>query len=369
MSDNQPPIAHLVNRRTQREQQRVLRANSWALATLHSLHRRSTIVLPRRNVLVNNPAAIRAVLAASNWDRAATGGVGALLEQHLPGAAVFNQPANSTRTVRNQGRAYLNTIISNTYSPAEKIHNQLADGTPLDLAPETLSVAGSLAAAILGLSLPAGQLENFGRTLDATVAVHLKKLLPQTPGIRSAIRTANRFSLSPVELINLATNPNGLFAHLTYHNVPHEQALGATIAFALAAVPTTYASTTRIAHIVARSHLYPHLTADPQLLTTLIHHVAPTSILPRTTKTPTQVHDRTVNEGTRLVLAVMNAPAEEHLAFGHGPTRCIGEHVATRTIHALITPVLSHSPHIVSWHPAHTSALPALDRIQLQATS
>ena len=404
---------------------KVVKAYSWLLWLTVKLKKFPIIKIKPHQYLVNDSEMIKTVLEKGNIDRAQSS-VGKILQEHKIEAALFNQQKGEAKSVRAEIRTYLKLVQlgvgSEGLGSAQFLHNfPIWSDEVIDVVSLAKQLAGFTALKILhpnidehfnihntfcikthnnstiatkrtsaernGENVNTGIYECFAEKIDTTVAQEIRSLLPRVPFLSKFAGKNVREVLTEKEIITLVNPDSGLCHHLIQQGVPLGEAFGAVVSTLLASVPTTIASITRSAHMYDALHSSVKTTPPDKNLTRLIiNTIAPTSVLPRTLKTELNLNSSTVHHNTHkrdrwkffptkstfgfpqdaeLFLAVLNANPTANLAFGYGPTRCVGEEVATHHIMTFLQLLHAHGYVIDKIEPAKFTALPSFQTLTM----
>jgi cytochrome P450 len=346
-----------------RDRRVYLRSHPVLFALLAATRRRGARRLGG-TILVHEREAYVEVLTRIPLDRTAAGTTGGVAGLLTDGDVLFDQQGDEHRRSRrglgdSLGSAGIERIRPVWRSVLGRRLAPLATGEPVDLVPLAVELAGSTAAALLGLDVDPIELATAARHAAATTA---RAHLPG-PRRRGAAREAEQAAARLTALIAPGTP------------------LAAIIA--VAAITTTVAALPRAAAWTADENLWAY--ADrPALTDELLRVTAPTPLLPRVAAAPGSAGGCPVHAGDRLLLIARHAvdahrrgpdpldPAPApvaQLVFGTGPHACPGARLARTQLADLLTALAPHRPRVVRARADRHAALPSWRSLVIEATA
>jgi cytochrome P450 len=341
------------------------------LFALLAATRRRPVLRLGGTLLVNDRDAYAAALTRIALDRTAEGTTGGAAGRLAGADVLFDQHGDEHRQARRTmaetlgaaGVARLRPVWTDVLDRGLK---PLADGEIVDLVPVVTELAGTTAAALLGLEVDGPALAVAAREAAATAArAHL-------PGPRRR-RSGDRAREATDRLSALVAPAGGPDA-------------GLAVMLTVAAVNTTVAALPRAAAWAADADLWEY-AGGPALASELLRVTAPTPLLPRVAAAPGRLPTPTggcpVRAGDRMLLIARHAvdahhldpdpgaPAPAHIAqliFGAGPHACPGARLARTQLTDLLQALAPLRPEVVRARADRRAALPGWRSLTVRAT-
>ncbi|GAA3917122.1 cytochrome P450 [Actinoplanes auranticolor] len=322
-------------------------------------------------LLINDAEAYTAGLTRIPLDRTAEGTTGGAAGRLTGGDLLFDQHGDDHRRARRGtadalGAAGVQRLRPIWTEVLDRGLKPLADGETVDLVPVVTELAGTTAAALLGLEIDGPALAAAAREAAATAA---RSHLPG-PGRRRALTRAR----AATDRLSALVAPEG------------GPETGLAVMLAVAAVNTTVAALPRAAAWAADADLWGY-AGSPALATELLRVTAPTPLLPRVAaepgRLPTAAGGCPVHAGDRMLLIARHAvgahhldpdpgaPAPAHIAqlvFGVGPHACPGARLARAQLGDLLQALAPLRPVVVRARPDRRAALPGWGSLTVRAT-
>ncbi|MFI7544135.1 cytochrome P450 [Actinoplanes sp. NPDC049599] len=353
-----------------RDRRVYLRSHPLLFALLAASRRRPVLRLGG-TLLVNDAEAYTAGLTRIPLDRTAEGTTGGAAGALVGGDLLFDQHGEEHRRTRRDtadslGAAGVARLRPSWTEVLDRGLKPLADGETVDLVPVVTELAGTTAAALLGLELDGPALAAAAREAAATAArAHL-------PGPRR--RRATDLAREATDRLSALVAPAG------------GPDAGLAVMLTVAAVNTTVAALPRAAAWAADADLWGY-AGSPALATELLRVTAPTPLLPRVAaapgRLPTPSGGCPVRAGDRLLLIARHAvgahhldpdpgaPAPAHIAqlvFGTGQHACPGARLARTQLTDLLQALAPLRPVVVRARADRHAALPGWRSLTVRAT-
>lgn len=348
-------------RRARRRDRRVYLESHPLLLVLLALARRSPVLSLGRVTVVTGTAAYREALTRLPLDRTAPGTTGGAAVRTLDGEGLlFDQDGVGHRSTRRDVARWFDAEsverLRPTWAPlVAEAADRLGAGGTVDVVDLACRMAGSTAAAMLGLDADGRALADAARAVaSGAVAEHL-------PSCR---RPAHRDDLA--ELLGPA-------------------ATGLVQMVALAAVNTTVAAFPRCVAWAADAELWDDALDDVRravLVAELLRVTAASPVLPRVAASDGVVGGCPVRAGDRLVLVARDAAhaserdpsvddpapaAVSQLVFGAGSHACPGAGLARVQLDDLLAALAPHRPFVVRAVVDRRAALPSWGELVVRA--
>ena len=353
-----------------RDRRVYLGSHPFLFALLAAARRRPVLRLGG-TLLVNDAAAYTAALTRISLDRTAEGTTGGAAGRLTGGDLLFDQHGDAHRQARRGTAEALGAAGVDRLRPIwtevlDRGFKPLADGSAVDLVPVVTELAGTTAAALLGVDVDGLALAAAARDAAATAArSHL-------PGLRRR-RATDRAREATDRLSALVAPAGGAEA-------------GLAVMLAVAAVNTTVAALPRAAAWAADADLWGY-AHSPALVTELLRVTAATPLLPRVAAAPgflpTPSGGCPVRGGDRMLLIARHAAgahhrdpdpehpapaAVAHLVFGTGPHACPGARLARTQLTDLVQALAPLRPVVVRARADRHAALPGWRSLTVRAT-
>jgi cytochrome P450 len=353
-----------------RDRRVYLGSHPFLFALLAAARRRPVLRLGG-TLLVNDPEAYVAALTRIPLDRTAEGTTGGAAGRLVGGDLLFDQHGADHRRTRRTTADGLSTAGVARLRPVwtevlDRGLKPLADGATVDLVPVVTELAGTTAAALLGLEVDGLALAAAAREAAATAArSHL-------PGPRR--RNAEDRAREATDRLSALVAPGG------------GPDAGLAVMLTVAAVNTTVAALPRAAAWAADAGLWGYADS-PALVTELLRVTAPTPLLPRVAaapgRLPTSGGGCPVRAGDRLLLIARHAAGAHHLdpdpgapvpaqtaqlVFGAGPHACPGAGLARAQLADLLGALAPRRPVVVRARADRRAALPGWRSLTVRAT-
>jgi cytochrome P450 len=350
---------------------RVYLASHPFLFTLLAIGRRWPVLRLGGTLLVNDAGAYAAALTRIPLDRTAEGTTGGAAGRLTGGDLLFDQQGDEHRQARRNtadalgaaGVARLRPIWTEVLDRGLK---PLADGATVDLVPVVAELAGTTAAALLGLTVDGPALAASAR---AAAAAATRSHLPG-PGRRRAGDRARDATDRLSALVAPAGGPDA----------------GLAVMLAVAAINTSVAALPRAAAWAADADLWGY-AESPALASELLRVTAATPLLPRVAAAaghlPTSNGGCPVRAGDRMLLIARHAVDAHHLdpnpgapapaqiaqlVFGTGPHACPGARLARAQLADLLLALAPLRPVVVRARADRRAALPGWRSLTVRAT-
>ncbi|MFI5839142.1 cytochrome P450 [Catenuloplanes sp. NPDC051500] len=401
-----------------RDRRVYLRGHPLLFALLAAVRRRPVTRLGS-TLLVNGTDEFIEAMTRLPLDRRADGTTGAIARNLADADLLFDQDGTAHRTTRRDLAARLNSGGVERLRPIWRavLDRRLAvlhAGGEVDLVDLTSELAGSTAAALLGIEADPHALSRAARDAAAAAArAHLPGLrLPARRGhdpattashltalLSAALRTsappaAARASGCPVTGPAVphtspaeAATPSSAATPETAPTGP-EMGAGLAAMLAVAAINTTVAAVPRAVAWCADDAFWEHAAGEGErldaLVTELLRVIVPTPLLPRAAGADGTIGGCPVARGDRLILVTRHAtgahhsgpdpadPAPPHVAqlvFGTGPHACPGAGLARAQLRDVLAALAPLRPVVVAARPDRTAALPGWRMLRIRATA
>lgn len=327
----------------------------------HALRLGGTVVVHGREAFVT-------ALTRIPLDRTADGTTGGAAARLTGTEMLFDQHGDAHRRTRRATADGLGVAGITRLRPVwtEVLRRRLgplASGAQVDLVDVAAELAGSTAAALIGLAVDPLELATAAREAAATAArSHL-------PGL--ARRHADAAAEATMARLTALVAPAG--------GAPASLAT----MLAVAAITTTVAALPRAAAWAADDNLWGYALSHPAgLADELLRVTAPTPLLPRVVAARGDLGGCPVRAGDRLLLlarhavgahragpdALRPAPAQVgQLVFGAGPHACPGARLARAQLADLLAALAPHRPAVVRARADRRAALPSWRSLVIQA--
>jgi len=329
------------------------------LFALLAATRRRPVTRLGRTLLVHDRDALVAALTRIPLDRTAAGTTGGAAGQLTGGDLLFDQQGDEHRQTRRSTSELLGAAGVERLRPVwtellERRLKPLADGGRVDLVPVAAEMAGTTAAALLGLPLDGLDLAEAAREAAAAAA---RAHLPG-PRRRGAVELAR---VAAERLTSLVAPDGGAGA-------------GLATMLAVAAITTTVAGVPRAAAWACDADLWGYADS-PALADELLRVTAPTPLLPRVAAAGGELPGGCpVRAGDRMLLVARHA-ADAHrsdpdparpapartsqLVFGAGPHACPGARLARAQLTDTLLALAPYRPVVVRARVDRRAALPS----------
>ena len=341
------------------------------LFALLAAGRRRPVLRLGRTLLVNDAGAYAAALTRIPLDRTAEGTTGGAAGRLTGGDLLFDQHGAEHRRARRgtadalgaAGVARLRPVWTEVLDRGLK---PLADGETVDLVPVVTELAGTTAAALLGLATDGPALAAAAREAAAAAA---RAHLPG-PGRRRAVHRAR----AATDRLSALVAPDG------------GPDAGLAVMLAVAAINTTVAALPRAAAWAADDDLWGY-AESPVLAAELLRVTAPTPLLPRVAAAPGHLPTPSggcpVRAGDRMLLIARHAVDAHHLdpdpaapapasiaqlVFGTGPHACPGARLARAQLTDLLRALAPLRPVVVRARADRRAALPGWRSLTVRAS-
>ncbi len=349
-----------VMSRARRRDRRVYLASHPVLFALLALARRRPVLRLGRTVLVNSEPAYRHALTRLPLDRAAPASTGGVARRAGVDGLLFDQEGPQHRQTRRAIADGLGAVGVDRLRPVwmavlEPAAAALAAGDEVDLVEVAVRIAGTTAAALLGVDADPVELAQAARTAAAAARDHSpswrRRSRPDAPALAT--------------LLDPGAVGYGLTAMLT-----------------VAAVNTTVAALPRAVAWCADARLWTEVS--PALVDELLRVIAPSPLLPRVAAADGVVSGCPVRHGDRLVLMARHAvaahrrdpdprcpvpPPVASLVFGAGAHACPGARLARAQLLDTLSVLAPLRPMVVRAQADRRAALPSWRRLVMAATA
>ncbi|GAB7052729.1 cytochrome P450 [Catenuloplanes indicus] len=348
-------------------------------------------------LLVNGTDAFVEAMTRVPLDRRADGTTGAIARDLADADLLFDQDGAAHRNARRDLAARLSSAGVERLRPVwrsvlDRRLGALRDGGRADLVDMTAELAGSTAAALLGIDADPRELSRAARTAAAAAArAHL-------PGIRLPARRGHDPATAARALTTLLANAPrvarpgagrpGSGCPVARADAGPETGTGLASMLAVAAINTTVAAIPRAVAWCADDRLWEHAAAGGErldaLVSELLRVVVPTPLLPRAAGGDGVIGGCPVAHGDRLILVTRHAtgahhrdpdpadPAPPHVAqlvFGTGPHACPGAALARAQLRDVLAALAPLHPAVVTARPDRGAALPGWRVLTIEATT
>lgn len=362
-------------------------------------------------LLVNGTDEFIEAMTRVPLDRRADGTTGAIARDLADADLLFDQEGSAHRTARRDLAARLSSAGVERLRPVwravlDRRLSALRTGGRVDLVDLTAELAGSTAAALLGIDADQRALSRAARDAAAAAArAHLPGLhLPPRRGhdpattaralttlLANAPRIAQPAGDPPETGCPVAQAPAGPETGTKAGpetGAGPEMGAGLAAMLAVAAINTTVAAIPRAVAWCADDGLWEHAAAGGErldaLVTELLRVVVPTPLLPRAAGGDGMIGGCPVARGDRLILVTRHAtgahrrdpdpadPAPPHVAqlvFGTGPHACPGAGLARAQLRDVLAALAPLRPAVVTARPDRGAALPGWRTLLIKATA
>ena len=360
-------------------------------------------------LLVNGTDEFIEAMTRVPLDRQADGTTGAIARDLSDAGLLFDQEGTAHRTARRDLSARLSSTGVERLRPVwravlDSRLRALHDGGQVDVVDLTAELAGSTAAALLGIAADPHELSTAARAAAAAAArahlpgPHLPPRRGHDPSTTAArlttlLATAPRVAgPQPGTGTPAATGPRPVGAGAEAGpRCPHEGGTGPEMGAGLAAmlvvaaINTTVAAIPRAVAWCADDDLWEHAAAGGErlgaLVTELLRVVVPTPLLPRAAGRDGVIGGCPVAHGDRLILVTRHAarahrddpdpvlPAPPHVAqliFGTGPHACPGAALARAQLRDVLAALAPLRPAVVAARADRTAALPGWRTLRIR---
>ncbi|PRY27668.1 cytochrome [Pseudosporangium ferrugineum] len=347
--------------RARTRDRRVYLGSHPVLFALLAATRRRPVVRLGRTLLVHDREAFVAGLTRIPLDRTAAGTTGGAAGRLAGGGLLFDQQGDGHRHARRDAAEALGAAGVARLRPVwtdllERGLKPLAGGDPVDLVPLAAELAGTTAAALLGVDVDGVALAAAARDAAAAAARDHLPGLPR-PGAGRAAREAT-----------------GRLAALLAPAGPDRLPLATMLA--VAAITTTVAAVPRAAAWACDADLWAYADS-PALADELLRVTAPTPLLPRVAADAGELPvpgGCPVRGGDRMLLVARHVLDAHHLdpdparpvsariaqlAFGTGPHACPGARLARTQLGDVLRALAPYRPVVVRARVDRRSALPS----------
>lgn len=356
-----------MTRARRRDRKVYLRSHPLLFGAVSALRRRPVLRIGR-TVLVNGTEEYRQALTGIELDRTAPRSTGGRARSLGVDDLLFDQDGDAHRQARRDLVDLMGAHQVARLRPVwcEVLDRRLApldaDGE-IDVVPIAAEVAGSTAAALLGVRVDPMVLAAHA-TSAASQAVRSEIPGPAWRGHAKAASSAAAGLASLLEGSAVDTGMAGMLA--------------------VAAVNTTVAALPRAAAWCADADLWGHAsTSLPALAGELLRVIAPSPLLPRVAGSTGEIGECPVSPGDRLILFARHAagahavdpnPAEPlpprvaQLVFGAGHHACPGASLARLQMQDFLARLARYRPVVTRARASRRAALPGWSSLRLRGT-